>query len=148
MRRKTLPITLASFIAVAVTATSFAHSGATGIVKERMDRFVRSKDHLKSIKTHLQNSDFNALLPLAAEIKDWAAEMPDYFPEGSNQKPSAAAAEIWVNFDGFKQAAKVHYDAADRLISAATSKDLDATIDAFSATAATCKSCHQTFRLD
>ena len=66
MRRKTLPITLASFIAVAVTATAFAHSGATGIVKERMDRFVRSKDHLKLIKTHLQSSDFDAILPLAA----------------------------------------------------------------------------------
>jgi len=31
-----------------------------------MDRFVRSKDHLKSIKTHLQNSDSDAILPLAA----------------------------------------------------------------------------------
>ena len=63
MRRKTLPITFTSFIAVVVTATAFAHSGATGIVKERMDWFVRSKDHLKSIKTHLQNSDFDAILP-------------------------------------------------------------------------------------
>jgi len=148
MRRKTLPITLASFIAVAVTATAFAHSGATGIVKERMDRFVRSKDHLKSIKTHLQNSDFNAILPLAAEIKDWAAEMPDYFPEGSTQKPSAAAPEIWTNFHGFKTAAQTHYEAADGLVSAAMSKDADATMAAFSATAATYKSCHQSFRID
>ena len=148
MRHRHFRIALASIIAVSLSAAALAHSGATGIVKERMDRFARSKDNLKAIETYLRSGDFDAIVPQAEEIRDWAAEMPDYFPEGSNQKPSAAAPEIWTNFHGFKTAAQTHYEAADGLVSAAMSKDADATMAAFSATAATCKSCHQSFRID
>jgi len=80
MRHRHFRIALASIIAVSLSAAALAHSGATGIVKERMDRFARSKDHLKAIKTYFRSGDFDAIVPQAEEIRDWAAEMPDYFP--------------------------------------------------------------------
>ena len=49
-RKTTLVTALALSCGFSVLA--YAHSGATGIVKERMDFFTQSKDNLKAIKTH------------------------------------------------------------------------------------------------
>jgi cytochrome c556 len=130
------------------TTFALAHSGATGIVKERMDLFKRNKDNLKAIKAHISDGDVDAIIPLADEIRDWAARMPDYFPAGSDQKPSEAAPAIWSNFDGFKQAAQDNQHAAEMLVAAAKSGDMDAVMRGFKAVAATCKSCHNAFKLD
>jgi cytochrome c556 len=136
-----------SAITIALSATAMAHSGATGIIKERMDFFKRSKNNLKAINTHLRGGDFRAIVPLAEDIRDWASKMPDYFPQGSHGKPSEAAPVIWTDFDGFTKAAKDHYDAAAKLVSAAKAEDAGDIAKAFKATAATCKSCHKSYRL-
>ena len=68
---------------------------------------------------HLRGGDYRAIVPLAEDIRDWTSKMPDYFPQGSDGKPSEAAPEIWTDFDGFKQAAKDHYEAVDTFVSAA-----------------------------
>jgi len=131
-----------------LSALALAHSGATGIVKERMDRFSQNKDNLKVIKAHLAENNLAAIIPPAEQIRDWAKQMPDYFPAGSNAKPSEASPEIWVDFSRFERAAAANYQAANELILAAQSGNATATRDAFKATAATCKSCHKSFRLD
>ena len=136
-----------SAIAISLSAAAMAHSGATGIIKERMDFFKRSKDNLKAINMHLRGGDFHAVVPLAEDIRDWAGKMPDYFPQGSDGKPSEAAPAIWTDFDGFTKAAKDHYEAADTLVSAAKSENAGDIAKAFKATAATCKSCHKSYRL-
>ena len=136
-----------SAIAIGLSAAAMAHSGATGIIKERMDFFKRSKDNLKAINMHLRGGDFRAIVPLAEDIRDWAGKMPDYFPQGSDGKPSEAAPAIWTDFDGFTKAAKDHYEAADTLVSAAKSENASDIAEAFKATAATCKSCHKSYRL-
>ena len=136
-----------SATAIGLSAAAMAHSGATGIIKERMDFFKRSKDNLKAINMHLRGGDFRAIVPLAEDIKDWASKIPDYFPQGSDGKPSEAAPAIWMDFDGFTKAAKDHYDAADTLVSAAKTKNAGDIAKAFKATAATCKSCHKSYRL-
>ena len=127
---------------------AFAHSGAKGIVKERMDLFSQNKDNLKAIKSYLGINDLNSVVPLAREIRDWAQKMPEYFPEGSDGTPSEASPEIWLNFEGFKKSAFANRDAAKKLMSAAAEGNKSATIKAFKATASTCKSCHKSFRLD
>ena len=144
IRKKTL-ICL-SAIAIGLSAGAMAPSGATGIIKERMDFFKRSKDNMKAINLHLRDSDYRAIVPLAEDIRDWASKMPDYFPQGSDGKPSEAAPEIWTDFDGFTQAARNHYEAADKLVSAAKSENAGDIAKAFQATAATCKSCHKSYR--
>ena len=135
-----------SAITIGLSAAAMAHSGATGIIKERMDFFKRSKDNMKAINMHLRGGDYRAIVPLAEDIRDWASKMPDYFPQGSDGKPSEAAPEIWTDFDGFTQAARNHYEAADTLVSAAKSKNAGNIAKAFKATAATCKSCHKSYR--
>ena len=141
------PLMCLSAIAIGLSAAAMAHSGATGIIKERMDFFKRSKDNLKAINMHLRGGDFHAVVPLAEDIRDWAGKMPDYFPQGSDGKPSEAAPAIWTDFDGFTKAAKDHYEAADTLVSAAKSENAGDIAEAFKATAATCKSCHKSYRL-
>ena len=45
---------LVGFIVLAVTTTlALAHSGATGIVIERMEMFRKSQNNLKAIKAHI-----------------------------------------------------------------------------------------------
>ena len=122
-----------SAIAIGLSAGTMTRVGATGIIKERMDFFKRSKDNMKAINMHLRGGDFRAIVPLAEDIRDWASKMPDYFPQGSDGKPSEAAPEIWTDFDGFTQAAKDHYEALDTLVSAAKSGDAGDIAKAFKA---------------
>ena len=53
--------------------------------------FKHSKDNMKAINMHLRGGDYRAIVPLAEDIRDWASKMPDYFPQGSDGKPSEAA---------------------------------------------------------
>ena len=126
-----------------VFSAALAHSGATGIVKERMDMFKKNQDNLKAIKAHIGSEDFESIVQLAVEIRDWAVKMPNYFPEGSNEKPSEASPAIWSDFDGFKNAAMKNETAAKQLIAAAQAEDQQAVIDGFKAVAASYKNCHQ-----
>ena len=129
-------------------AAALAHSGATGIVKERMDMFKKSQNNLKAIKAHIRSEDYGSIVQLADEVRAWAVKMPDYFPEGSNEKPSEASPAIWSDFDGFKNAAMKNETAAKQLIAAAKAEDQKAVVDGFKAVAASCKSCHQSYKLD
>lgn len=135
------------FIVVPVTLV-FAHSGASGIIKERMDMFKKSKDNLKAIKSHIRSEDYGSIVKLADEIRDWATKMPEYFPEGSDEKPSEASPAIWVNFAGFKNEAMKNAIAAQQLIAAAKAEDREAAVSGFKVVAVSCKSCHQSYRLD
>ena len=128
--------------------SALAHSGATGIVKERMDMFKRNQKNLKAIKSHIRGEDYGSIAKLAHEIGDWAEKMPEYFPEGSNVKPSEASPKIWEDFSGFKRAAMKNETATKRLIAAAEAGDQTAVVEAFKAVASSCKSCHQSYKLD
>jgi len=139
---------ISALIGAGFAITAMAHNGATGIVKERMDLFSRNKDHLKAIKAHFAADDLPAIIPLAEQIRDFAADMPSYFPEGSDEAESEAAPEIWVDFDGFTAAAAQNFTAADNLVKAAMAGDKTGAMTAFQATAASCKSCHKSFRID
>ena len=135
------------FIVIPVTLV-FAHSGATGIIKERMDMFKKNKDNLKAINSHIRSEDYGPIVKFAKEIGDWAVKMPEYFPEGSNEKPSQASPAIWADFDGFKNAAMKNETAARQLIAAAEAEDREAVLGGFKAVAASCKSCHRSYKLD
>ncbi len=73
--------------------------------------------------------------------------MPEYFPEGSNEKPSEASPAIWTDLYDFKSAAMKNEMAAKQLITAAKAEDQKAVVDGFKAVAASCKSCHQSYKL-
>ena len=141
-------IIVAILILTSVTfGNAIAHSGATGIVKERMDYFKASQINLKKIRAHISNENYALIIPLAKSIASWSAKMPDYFPTGSNISPSEASPKIWSDFNGFTEPAQLNWKATISLAEAADSGDRDAVIKAFKDTAASCKSCHKTYRL-
>ena len=136
-----------SFVSgVTVSGLSHAHEGATGIVKERMDNFKKSQNNLKSIRRLIRDGENEAIVPLAEEIRAWAARIPEYFPEGSGGAPSEAADTIWQDFKGFRDAARRHEDAAEALVKLARNGDISRLNQAFGDLAGTCKACHQRFR--
>jgi len=126
--------------------SALAHKGATGIVKERMDNFKASQVALKQIFAASKRSDFEAIVPLANQIKNWAEIMPTKFPAGSDGPPSEAAPLIWTDFEGFKLAAKENFEAANFLGVTALKSDAKAVAKAVKKLAQTCKSCHQSYR--
>ena len=128
--------------------SALAHSGATGIVKERMDMFKRSQKNLKAIKSHIRGEDYGSIAKLADEIREWAIKKPEYFPEGSNIKPSEASPKIWEDFSGFRRAAMKNETATKKLIAAAEAGNHTAVMEGFKAVASSCKSCHQSYKLD
>ena len=148
MKMKKLRVIFSYILLAVPTTLALAHSGATGIVKERMDMFKKNQNNLKAIKSHIRSENYEYIIKLAAEIRDWAVKMPQYFPEGSNEKPSVASPAIWLDFSDFKNAAMKNETTAKQLIAAAKAEDQKAVVDGFKAVAASCKSCHQSYKLD
>ena len=129
-----------------LSVSVFAHKGATGIVKERMDNFKASQMALKQIFAASKRNNFEDIVPLANQIKNWAEIMPTKFPAGTDGPPSEAAPAIWTDFEGFKLAAKENFEAASFLEITALNGDAKATAKAIKQLAGTCKSCHQSYR--
>ena len=125
-----------------------AHKGAMGIVKERMDKFEASEKATKRIKQALSRGDTAVVMAEAEFLVSWASEMDSYFPENSNQSPSEAKDEIWLQWDDFVGAIQSFDQAAQALIDAAATKDPRAMGSAFKEMTKSCKSCHQQFRED
>ena len=139
---------LALSVGLLLSVSALAHKGATGIIKERMDNFKASQMALKQIVAASKRSNFEAIVPLANQIKNWAEIMPTKFPSGSDGPPSEAAPAIWTDFEGFKSAAKENFEAASLLEFTALNGDAKATAKAIKQLAGTCKSCHQSYRLN
>ena len=137
---------LALSVGLLLSVSALAHKGATGIIKERMDNFKASQTALKQIFAASKRNDFEAIVPLANQIKNWAEIMPTKFPTGSDGPPSEAAPAIWTDFEGFKLAAKENFEAARFLEVTALNGDAKATAKAIKQLAGTCKSCHQSYR--
>ncbi len=122
-----------------LSVPAFAHKGATGIVKERMDNFKASQIALKQVSAaSKRNNFFEAIAPLANKIKNWAEIMPTEFPSGSDGPPSEAAPAIWTDFEGLKSAAKENFEAASFLEVSALNGDAKATAKAIKQLAGTC----------
>ena len=81
-------------------------------------------------------------------LVSWAREMENYFPENSNQTPSEARDEIWLQWDDFFGAIQSFKNASNALMDAAASEDPRTMRGAFKEMTKSCKSCHQQFRED
>lgn len=92
-------------IASLFSVAAFAHGGATGIVKERMDGMGVMKDSMKVLTPLMQGKteyDAEAVRREARKIQAHAGEtLTKLFPEGSSGKPSEAKPDIWTDWDGF-----------------------------------------------
>ena len=149
---KVLSFTLAASMALNLSTPAViqAHSGATGVVKERMEAM---KEMGKSIKAIAQmvtgKSPFVAdgVKAGARLIAGHAGEkITMLFPEGSNQHPSEASAEIWTDWKRFSELAIDLETTASGLIDAAD-QGQESSRAAFGKVAASCKACHSDFRI-
>ena len=125
---------------------TFAHEGATGVVKERMDKFKMSKNMMKQINVSLRENDFENIEKSAQQLLSWSKEMSKYFPEGSDASPSEASKNIWLDPNGFSKAIKNFEEASLELVNQAQAGNSEDSIQAFRNLANTCKGCHQKFR--
>lgn len=103
MTKKTIVMGAAAALTTAVAA--FAHGGATGIVKERMDGMSAMSKVVKTLAPMMRGDiQFDAELVKqgAVEIRAHAGEtMTKLFPEGSGGKPSEAKETVWENWEEF-----------------------------------------------
>ena len=137
---------LTTCVLLCLSTVSFAHDGAEGVVKERMDRFKENKKAMKAIKGNL-TGDTAIIAQKASGIEAWAKDMVNFFPEGSTQPPSEALPAIWKEFDRFTDLARANEKAAANLKNLAQSgADTSALSGAFRSLGKTCKDCHNDYK--
>ncbi|WP_170575212.1 c-type cytochrome [Ruegeria atlantica] len=94
----------ASVLAVA-SHSVFAHGGATGVVKERMDGMGVMKEAMKVLTPMMRGQvDYDATV-----VREWSEDISRHagealtklFPEGSLDAPSEAKPEIWQDWEAF-----------------------------------------------
>ena len=141
----------AAFAVCLVAATmALAHSGAQGIVKQRMDSMDAMGKAMKTVGEMLKGTaqfDATAIVEAMRSVSVHADEIPGMFPEGSLSDPSEAREEIWSNWDRFTTLAEGLSTTAARLADIAKDGDRKAVAGAFNAVGKTCSGCHEGFRL-
>lgn len=122
----------------------FAHGGATGATKERMDAMAATKDSLSQLRSATSSTPVNAELAMSAlnDLQAFSAELPRLFEEKHLPKISEALPGIWENSEQF-DAELSFFDAQ---LSLAKSQLDDAPEQVLRTVAAGCASCHDKFR--
>ncbi len=136
---------------IAIPAMAFAHGGATGIIKHRMDAMTSIGDSMKLIVASARGQrafDKDAIKGAAARISAHATDIPKLFPEGSLDKPTEAVPAIWQDWDRFTALATDLETSAKALETKVDSLSDPSELGAFiPAMGQTCKSCHESFRI-
>ena len=100
------PVLIASAVVLAASAAAFAHSGATGIVKERMDQMGMIAKSMKTIGGMMKGEvayDASVVQAEATKIASHSGEtLTKLFPEGSTKHPSEALPAIWTDWERFE----------------------------------------------
>ncbi|MEJ6478909.1 MAG: cytochrome c [Octadecabacter sp.] len=101
---------LAAALVSSFAAGAFAHNGATGIVKERMDAMMAMGNAVKALAPMMRGEiahDADAVRAAAATFTAHAGEtMTRLFPEGTGGSPSAAKDAVWEDWDEFASLAQ------------------------------------------
>ena len=137
---------------LAAAGGAFAHGGATGIVKERMDAMTEISKNVKVVGQMLKGTaayNPEEIERAAKAIAGHAGDaMTNLFPEGSLKSPSEASPEIWTGWPEFSDYAGRLQSSAQALEGlAAQGAEQKAVAAAFGKVAATCKTCHEAFRI-
>lgn len=103
-------IWMTAIVASSVGLAALAHSGATGVMKERMDAMGEMGDEMKLLAPmmHGQAEYDPDVVRNAADtmIGHAGKQMTQLFPKGSNEKPSEALDAIWDNWEEFSNLAE------------------------------------------
>jgi cytochrome c556 len=123
---------------------------AAEIVAARQASFALSTASLGMIKTTLDSGGpIDGLAFTAGGLNRWATALPSMFPAGTGPDAIAstkAKPEIWSDRAGFEAKAADYQAATARLRDAIAAGDRAAASEAWTATRATCGSCHDAYR--
>ncbi|MGY3439693.1 MULTISPECIES: c-type cytochrome [unclassified Marinovum] len=110
-------------VGIAIAGGVAAHSGAKGIVKDRMDGMMALGKSVKAITPMMRGKvayDADAVKGFAQDLRTHSGEaMTRLFPEGTNAAPSVAKARIWTDWDGFEALAMQLHALSDGMEQAA-----------------------------
>lgn len=138
-----------SLLTLSVPFVASAHSGASGVVKERMDAMVSVGDAMKKITAMFKRQtpyDAKELARLSAVIANQGgSKLTKMFPEHSLDKPTEALPRIWERWDRFETLAMQLSERAITLEGAAPQMMPNAMMS-FMGLAKTCNDCHTEFR--
>ena len=140
-------VAAAAFLCCGPAAAQFKNADAA--IEYRQGALTVMDNHYDRIGAMVKGKvPFDAAVAQAnADLIVTLAKLPwSAFVEGSDKGDTNARPEIWAQPDKFKAAAQRLQDATVKLAEATKSGKPDALKAAFSATAETCKSCHDDFR--
>jgi cytochrome c556 len=140
-------------VAVAIGGASslcLAHSGASGVVKERMDLMKDMADSMKAMGAMFKGEtafDPAMVAKQAGFLADHAPMIPDMTPEGSNDHPSEALPAIWQAWDDYVTDSEALAAESAKLVDIVNNgADQAAARDQFLKLSKTCGTCHDRFR--
>jgi cytochrome c556 len=125
----------------------WAHEGATGITKERMDAMESMSKAMKAIRRCVEGNRNIAVLQAEVDrIRELAIRIPQWFPPGSDAKPTDALPAIWQRWPDFQERAAQLEQESARLAAMAASGDFKSIAAQFRVVGQTCSACHADYR--
>ena len=146
-------ITVVTFSILLIAGTVYAHSGATGVVKKRMDAMGDMGDKSKIVADMYKRKiefDRAALSEAADAFVMHGANMVEMFPDTEHSRTGSkteALPRIWDEWDAFNTLATKFVTRSEALQETIASTE-DATLlkKAFFQTTKSCSACHKRFR--
>lgn len=151
--KKLLPgLLLAIALGTFTTAVAYAHGGASGIVKERMDAMGVMGKAMKAVGEMFKGQtsyDADAIQAAAESVAQHAQDIPGLFPDSDasrHGKATEALPVIWEQKDRFDALSADMLRESRGLASIAHNEDKRAVRLQFAKTAKICSVCHTAFR--
>jgi cytochrome c556 len=127
-----------------------AHSGSTGIVKQRMDAMSDMASAMKSMASAIKGRegfDRNLFVQSGEMIAGHSEMLPMLFPEGSIEGSSESLPAIWQQWDDFVSINTGMKANAEALVEMAQAgSELRPLTKQFAKLASDCKACHKDYR--
>lgn len=149
MRQHLIPITLLMCLASHGACAQSMFTRSADAIKYRQGLFQVMSAHSQRIGGMVKNErpyEKTTAENDAAIIETMARQLDTAFPVGSEASPSKGKPDIWQDPVQFKKKLEDFKATSQKLSAAAKSSDIQLLKAAFSATAQSCKSCHEDFR--
>lgn len=133
----------------APVAPSWAHGGATGVVKQRMDLMSAMGENMKIVAAMVKGQvpmDMEKVRQEAGAISRNSPKIETLFPAGSLKAPSEALPAVWEEWERFMSLSTQLDTAANGLQQAATTGDRRELTRRFVLLGKVCSGCHTDFR--
>ena len=109
-------------------------------------QMVRTLEPMGLMVRGRRDYDPEQFIVLAGQLKGLSTKPWVYFTPDSNYPPTRAKPDVWDKPADFRAAQQKFINAADALVTAASSRNMDTIKPSFAAVESSCKACHQQFR--